>query len=597
MLARLLTDKADTAFQIWFLLGYAFNFAAAYYALRRMKGSVLASSIGAAIFSFALPTTAHALHVQLHYRFGLPLAIVFFVEFLNTKSWRLLVVAGVWLVWQFYAGIYMGFFTLFLLATMGMTYVGLALVRRDTSKGQVFRGFVVSWMTRSRQQKAMIFSGLGVLLVLLLILFYPYLQVTHLYGAKRSWAEIAPMLPRPQSYFLADASVLWSTNNAQIFTDIPMRHEHQMFMGLLPLALAVIGFWVGLRRKLDATFSLMSGMLGVAIVLTLYVGGLSFWYLLHKFPLVSAIRAMTRIDQALLFPVAYLAAVAVDHFRTKFAWGGGAVIVLILPLLVLESGMTSMGTSLKDLWRQRLNTLELTVPRDLPADAILFVAQRSGPFYADELDAMWIAQARGLKTMNGYSGNTPPGSGYELNFGRDCSVIPRRVLSYLTFSGQSGNIDAYKALMSRIVPIGFLGCDPVWSEFAPSLSTVDRAYTAEEFRKLSLSPAVTPISEKNANLEFVIQNSGDLPFSAQSSVGKPIRISWRYLDVAGHPLSSWDTRRDLPFDIPANSELKVLFSLDPSKSADAAAVQVSLVQETVFWGHDIGVSMMTIPLK
>ena len=483
-LARLITGKADTAYQVWFLVGYAANFGAAYYALRRLNGSVLASSIGAVIFAFALPTTAHAGHAQLHYRFGLPLAIVFFAEFLNVKSWRLLVIAGAWLVWQFYAGVYMGFFALLLMATMSMAYVGFALIERKASIRDMFKDFLFSWQSQSRQQKLIALGGFGLLLLLLAILFYPYLQVTNLYGAKRSWGEIATMLPRPQSFFLSDSSFLWATHDSRIFVGIPMRHEHQMFVGLVPLLLALAGFFVGSRARCGATFSLMSGMLGIAIILTLYVGGFSLWYLFHKLPLASAIRAMTRLDQAFLFPIAYLAVVAVDYFRTQFTWGLKAVLVLILPLLIFESGMTSMGTSLKQAWRQRLHALESVFPKDLPTDAILFFAQRSGPFYADELDAMWVSHAHGVKTMNGYSGIYPPGPGYEIDYGRDCSVIPKRVVSYLEFTQKSNNTQAYRALMARIVPIGFEGCDPAWS-MTPPISSIDRAYTPEEFRQLS----------------------------------------------------------------------------------------------------------------
>ncbi len=595
-LARLITGKADTAYQVWFFTGYAANFGAAYYALRRLNGSVLAASIGAVIFAFALPTTTHVGHAQLHYRFGLPLAIVFFAEFLTVKKWRSLVISGAWLVWQFYAGVYIGFFALLLMATMSMAYVGSALLERERPIRDMLKDFRSSWQSQSRQQKLVALGGFGFLLLLLAILFYPYLQVANLYGAKRSWGEIATMLPRPQSFFLSDSSFLWATQGSRIFAGIPMRHEHQMFVGLVPLLLALAGFFVGSRARCGATFPLMSGMLGIAVVLTLYVGGFSLWYLFHKLPLASAIRAMTRLDQALLFPIAYLAVVAVDYFRTQFKWGLTAVFVLILPLLIFESGMTAMSTSLKQAWRQRLLELESGFPKNLPTDAILFFAQRSGPFYADELDAMWVSYAHGVKTMNGFSGIHPPGPGYEIEYGRDCSVIPRRVVSYLAFAKKSDDTQAYRALMARIVPIGFEGCDPAWSMTLP-ISSIDRAYTPEEFRQLSYGSGAVRIGDNKLDVEVVIRNTGTLPFSANSHVGTPIRVAWRFLDAGGNPLSEWNARKSLPLDIPANGKLSVWIPVDLSKAANAISVQVSLVQRRVFWAHDIGMAPITIPLK
>jgi hypothetical protein len=66
------------------------------------------------------------------------------------------------------------------------------------------------------------------LLASLLLLFYPYLQVKSLYGAKRGWGEIASMLPRPQSYLLSDISLFWPTSTSKFFASIPVHGEQQM---------------------------------------------------------------------------------------------------------------------------------------------------------------------------------------------------------------------------------------------------------------------------------------------------------------------------------------------------------------------------------
>lgn len=597
ILARLFTGQADTAFQIWFLFGYLANFCAAYYALRRLRGSALASTIGALIFAFALPTTAHAGHVQLHYRFGIPLAIVFYSEFLNLKYWRYFIISGSWLVWQFYAGVYMGFFTLLLIATMTLSYGVMVWIERKTSLKNIFSPFWSSWQAQSNKQKLNYLGAGAFLLLLMCLLFYPYLQVSHLYGAKRSWSEIATMLPRSQSYLLSDASFLWSNPDSRIFANIPMRHEHQMFMGMVPLSLALVGFWVGISAKQGNSFYLMGGMLGFAIVLTISVGGFSFWYLLCKLPLASVIRAMTRLDQAILFPIAYFAGVAVDYLKANFSLGVKTVLVLILPLLIFEFSMTSMYTSSKATWRQRIKDVEKNTPSNVSRDGVFFYAQRSGPFYADELDAMWVSLAHGVKTMNGYSGIFPPGSGYELEYGTDCSVIPKRVLSYLSFNQQSGDSEAYRALMSRIVPIGFEDCDPAWALAPPSITSSDRIYTPEQFRLLRLESGEIQQADLRKRMQIIIENAGDFSFSAKSGVGKPIRFSWRFLDVNGIPLGGWAPRRDIPFDIPAAGTLSVQIPFNQPIPQEAVSVQVTLVQEMEFWAHDIGVPLITVPLK
>ncbi|WP_090197630.1 hypothetical protein [Pseudomonas pohangensis] len=594
LLARLFVAEPDTAFQLWFLFGYVANFAAAYYALRLLGGSPLASSVGALIFAFALPTTAHAGHAQLHYRFGVPLAMAFFTLFLEQKKYRLLVISGAWLVWQFYAGIYMGFFTLLLLAATVCMHFVFSRCSLKQPFVQPIRELNAQWQIQVRQDKWRILLYLTGQLIALVVLFYPYIQVSRLYGAVRSWGEIASMLPRPQSYFLADLSDFWSWPTAGLFADIPMRHEHQMFMGAMPMLLAAMGFLVGARSSNAHTFMVIAGVLFGLIALTLNVGGFSFWYVLHQLPLASAIRVMTRLDQVLLFPVAYMVVLAIDYLRDKWRWGGRLVMLVILPLVFLECAATSMYVSHKSEWRDRLSLIEATVPQEVNPDAILFFAQRQGPYFADELDAMWVSLRHGAKTLNGYSGFVPPG--YTLEYGKDCAELPRRLALFMSFVEKSDDENAYLDFMSKVVPIGFEGCDPAWVTQIPgSFSLLGRRYTQEEIRKLDYRFGSIARVEGQTIVYLSIHNTGDLTIAAGSRVNTPMRISWRFLDSTGLPASGWDTRMDLPFDIPAKGELAVRLPIDSAMEIKGGSLQVSLVQEGVFWAHDIGVQPLTIP--
>jgi hypothetical protein len=518
--------------------------------------------------------------------------LVFFSDFLNSKLWRYFLIASAWLVWQFYAGVYIGFFTILLMSAMSLTYFSVILVNRTYTIKFALKEFHKSWQLQSKNKKLYFISSLIFLLLLLFLLFYPYWQVSQLYAAKRSWSEISLMLPRPQSYFLADNSLLWSRIDEAFFSNIPMRHEHQMFIGLVPFILALAGLLIGSRKKNGLNFILFNGMLGITIILTLYVAGFSLWYLFHKLPLASAIRVISRLDQAFLFPVAYLTVIALDTLQERFKWGAKAIFLLVLPLLIFEAGMTVMSASTKDSWRQRLTSPGVVVPNNLPDNAILFFAQHSGPVYADEIDAMWVSLKYHKSTMNGYSGNYPPG--YDYDYGSDCAEVPKRVLSYLRFSNQIGNIDLYRELMSRIVPVGFINCDPSWLETAPAISFTDRTYTQSEFANLSYSSGEI-IKVGNADfVRVIISNSSEQSFAATSATGNPIRLSWRFVDSNEKPLSGWDTRKNLPFDIPSKGKLEVWLPLDSVRDSNVTAVQVSLVQEGVFWLHDIGLEPMSV---
>lgn len=599
---RFLNLETDTAYQVWFLFGYAANYYSAYYALRRLGGSMPASIIGALIFAFALPTTAHAGHAQLHYRFGVPLAITFFIQFLSLKAWRLLLISGAWLTWQFYAGVYMGFFTLLLILAMTLAFVILHLIQRHSSTRELANDFVMSWRRQESLQKYIFLFGLSVLALLMGILFYPYLQVVQLYEAKRSWEETSLMLPRLQSYFMSDSSLLWSTRDNALFAGIPMRHEHQMFMGFVPLLLALNGLIFFKYVAKNHIIPLMVGTLAVTFAITLSVNGYSIWYLFHDLPLASAIRALTRLDQVYLFPIAYLAVVGIDQLKERSAWVLQIAVVIVILLFIFEATMTSMQTVSKESWRQRLSNLLAITPQKVPQNSILFFAQRMDDFdhnirsEAHEVDAMWVSLLTNTKTMNGYSGSWPPGY-YDPQYGNDCIVIPKRVASYLQFIRQPNNADLYHSLMSRIVPIGFKNCDLEWWKSLQSISSASRIYTSNELSKITLSLDAIKGDETNIVLPLIINNLGNQSFAADSAIGKPIRVSWRFIDDKGQPLSGWEARKDLPLDIPANGKLKISIPLNIREQDKTVAVQVSMVQDGAFWLHDIGVNPITTRFK
>lgn len=597
---RSFVNSPETTFQLWFLFGYVVNFASAYYALRKLGNGNLASAIGALIFSFALPTTAHAGHAQMHYRFGIPLAITFFICFLDKKNWKLLLSAAAWLVWQFYSGIYMGFFTLLFLFAVLFSYIGYILV----NKGMPFvvlKEFIHSWLIQSRHQKLLITFSFIALLLLLVLLFYPYLQVKELYGFSRGWGEIKAMLPRPQSYLLADPSLLWSVAKSSMFSGIPMRHEHQMFIGLGPLILVVIGCIIGCKNNKGLAFFLIVGMSALIIFSTLYIGGYSIWYFFHNLPLASAIRVMTRIDQVLLFPVAYLSALSLDVLSNnkKFVLGGRILFLLFFVFIVYEFSNVSMPKSSKGVWQKRLANADLKLINHgrLNTDSILFLAQeKNQPFYVSEIDAMLVSLKRNIKTLNGYSGNLPS-STHNISFGKNCSEATKRIYAYLAFLKKENDKELFESLIKRVEPIGFSSCDFYQHTTLPQITVSNGVYSEEAFKLLSFTVDKYLRQNERHHISLGIVNKGDENLSSTSMTNNTIRLSWRFLNSEGIPLSGWDTRKDLPGDIPANGKLSLDIFVPHDLKADKGFLEISLVQEGVFWAHDIGVTPAKLTLE
>ncbi len=469
LLPRVIVGKADVAFQAWYLFGFVLNYASCYYVLERLRLGGPAAILGALLFTFAMPVTAQIGHAQLHYRFAIPMAIWCFVEFLESGRPSWFRAALFWAVWQFYCTIYMGFFLMFFLAAMVLA----AALSRMSSGERPDRAVCRWWTGPGRDGRLRSLFALCAAVAALSLLFYPYLRVTELYDASRGTGAINGMLPRVQSYFLADGSYLWSSRDgfgiARIlepaFASLPMRHEHQLFVGIVGLALAVAGYLFVHRAERHRSLRIIVGALGLCLVFTVSIEGLSPWQTLTGLPLFSAIRAVSRIVLLFLFPLACLLALAAQLLARGSVAGRRAVAVVFLPLLLFESAFVRVEVSDKALWRSGIERAESLVPEDLPEDAILFFAQPTGsPVYA-ELDAMWAAMRRGVPTLNGYSGWLPDGMAPD--FGNDCGEYPRRLQAYLAFSGRPGDLEGYRRLASRVVPLGFSNCDPAWRRTPP----------------------------------------------------------------------------------------------------------------------------------
>jgi hypothetical protein len=379
-----------------------------------------------------------------------------------------------------------------------------------------------------------------------------------------------------------------------------MRHEHQMFIGLIPAALAVAGVWLARCRIAPYTVVLWAGSTALLVVLTLNINGFSVWYLFHWLPLASAIRAMTRFDQVMLLPVAGLAMVAVSELqrrsgRLKFI----GVAVSLVALLIAEMSLIGFhNSSSKTVWRERVAALDAMLPEELPPDAVLFLAQRGTPYvgqgwlaHADEIDAMWVALERGVPTMNGYTGSWPPL--VDSQFTVDCVELPRRLFSAAQLFPRLDREKVYLQIAQRVVPVGLRGCDPTYRQTVPEITVAAEIYGPDTARQVAVT--ISPIAADADSFEVTIFNAGPHSIAALSRIDRPIRLSWRYRDAADQPLSGWDERKSLPFDIPPDGRVQI--TLPFQRPDKAVLLEVSLVQEMVYWFHDLGMqpAQATLP--
>jgi hypothetical protein len=314
---RLLGASTETAFQLWAITIFFFNYFVTWFVLRKQQCHPLAAAAAAYIFTFGLSMAAQIGHIQLAPRFMVSVAFWMASRFLDTGSPRYLRLLLAACAYQIYLGIYTGYF---LVLSLIPFCVALFLIRGQWTA-------VYSFIERSgrgpvlRRGVAYALSCSACVLVLL-PLAIPYYQTQQLLG-RRSWEEIVLMLPRWRSYFYGPDSIIWGTISQRMGVNLPMANEHKLFPGVLPY-LAIIAFlsfcW---RKKFDqAQLQVgwaMISVLVVLVVVTSYVfRDVVYYYVWEFLPGAGGRRAVSRITLAAISASIHF----VSSRHRAFRWPG-----------------------------------------------------------------------------------------------------------------------------------------------------------------------------------------------------------------------------------------------------------------------------------
>lgn len=389
------------AFDLWYLAGFAANFAVTHLVFRRMQFSPWASAIGAFAFTFALPAISKHGHAQLTYRFLVPVGLLLWQRCLQDGRWRWFAALSLVVTLQLYLSIYLGWFLILLLAAWA---VAAMLLDRSWP-----RAWLADWQQRRRtscpRERTLSLVLMAAAAVAVALLMYPYLHYAKLYHFGRGLGEVSTLTPRLQSYLLADLSGLWGGISQQLGSTLPARQEHQLFFGVGTLGLALFAA-VRVRSRL-AALSLLSLLL--LFLLTLTIDRYSLYLALAALPGVGAVRAVSRIALVMALPLALLVAMAVDAVPRR-RWGMALLITALVGLMSVEAATYNTNYIRRADALERTAALQRQMPATLPPDTVLFNPLREDePYYVTELDGVILAQERNLPTLNGYSGNYPPG--------------------------------------------------------------------------------------------------------------------------------------------------------------------------------------------
>jgi hypothetical protein len=418
---RALGIPPDTSFQLWMLTVATVNYLAAFALFSRgFRCRPLAAAVGATLYSFASVRIEQLIHPQLVSQFYLAIAILALLRLfdsdpgvashdttpLSDDRW-IYVLAGA-CVGQLYSSYYNAWFLSFALLLAALGAVLFADGRRRLS------------LVVRTHARAICVSVAGAAIAVAPLAIH-YSRAAHQVGMRNFWT-VEAMLPRIQSWaYLGPGSWLYGAFAAHpIFHFIPMEHEQRLGAGVATTLFAVLGLWSARHRRVVQFVTAVP--LAMALIATQWPGGFTAWRAVYAIvPGAAALRAVSRIGMAIVLPIALGVALLIDQLtggephaqrlpRAEERWA--AVTKSLLAAIILVAVFLEQGQQLpsygKLAARARTTRVANAVGPQCAAFLSTIIGGKEDP-WRYHVDAMWASMQLGTPTINGYSGNQPPG--------------------------------------------------------------------------------------------------------------------------------------------------------------------------------------------
>jgi len=413
------------SFQLW-MIGIAIcNFAVCYLFLGQALGfDRLGAALGAFVISFAASRVGQLDHQQMFPVFFVIGALWAACSMVRSATageargghrWAAVVLAGC------------------LLAQLYGSYYNLAFMLALLSAAALVAAAVPNWrralLDVARVHWRPITAAGSLAVVLALPAAVHYLEAAGTVRPRPPGAAL-DVLPRLASYlFVHERSWCygWMTS-LDVIRSLPVRHEHAIGLGFITTGCLL---WVVWRtRTRPAVRFAVTAVAVVGLLVTMFPGRVRlFMILYHAFPPFQGVRAVSRIGMLLAIPAGIAIAWMISH---RARGTRGRLVAALAVLACLEQGMTSRSVEVA-LVEARAN--EIAAQVDRTAEAFLVVprgpARRGLNWH--HLDAMWAARRTSVPTVNGYSGNRPPGWDFgDLRLGREDGLdeVRRRLGSW-----------------------------------------------------------------------------------------------------------------------------------------------------------------------
>ena len=591
-----------------------------------LKLKFLPSILGTILFSFPNSMALSVGHTQLIAIYFIPylaIGIFIFVKQFNKNNLQGKI-AGAFVAILvpciFYTSYYIAWFTIFFaLSLFSLFVIWLLLQKKDV---QIWQS--IFWNKRIWKRLIPYFLLSAICFIPFLITYLPIYMMM----GNRPFHEILSMLPSYVDYInVGSNNWFWNTWINSFFLGLetsPMAHElyKGLSFGYFFIFLIISIFFIRKMRdfhlqtthngeiqivsKKDNTNEIhWQIILIVGLILSVWfvwlvmlkIENFSIWWVITKtIPGAGPIRAVYRFQQFLIFPISIVAAIGLDqlliyisHIKSKLS---RKIILIFIGLfclfLVVEQYSTKSiaGYSKK----QQLDMLASIDPP--PSDAKVFTLLpgsriKKNPFDT-QVDAMVIAQKFHLKTINGYSGFSPP----NWNLTHDIndpfySIYLNRWINYY----QLNNAQLYFLDLRTGEWISAAESNVLQSDFYPLMT---EALTRNSDFALELSLLGIPDNwEINETRECQLRviNKGSVTLTSIGADFKnphkyAVKLSYRWVRINDSDIPGFENR--ILFPSAVQRELTFYTPITAPSKSGSYYLEIEAVQDDVAWFKDKG---------
>ncbi len=392
-----------TAFQLWFVLIAILNYSTGYLFLNWLLKNRYAAVLGAFVFAFSLALQSQIAHAQTFPRFFIPLAIWMSLLFMQELKPKFFFLTLFFTVMQFYSGIYLGF-----MLTIPLIFLYLIIIIKK--RKELFQ-HIKQWKWILK-----ILAAIAINVLLLQMLMTPYYNRSIQVG-ENLFENVLHTVPLFKSYLFAQpGSPIWTFLRG-VGVELQASWDHHLFTGGISV-LSLLSFFVLItfrkKLKLQSLISNNVAILALTAILTflsvIRINEHTLYRLFFNLPGFGSMRAITRIINIELLFFGLAVAVVSLLILNRFVKFKTPIFLIMIGLLTFDNYFTE-GSSYrieKKEAKVRLSTLQDKM-KNIPAGAIVSYEplERDYNVYVYQIDAMLAAQSLGLKTVNGYSGNSP----------------------------------------------------------------------------------------------------------------------------------------------------------------------------------------------